>query len=220
MHDVSCGGQLRHARNLQVRRLFQPPTLDHVMDFTPYPVSRRTPRHVSFAGSCAGEADAGQARTAVPVGRLTAFTSGRPVTPETIFGLGLGMNASLAFAPPRCAPSARCAVRVHRAAAAANPQSPLAMIVDNSVDDSSGGGFPYDGTVSKIRSHPTGAAGVVRGRWALSTGRLVHRQRMDLEDHVLPAQSGVRYGVRSGPMQTQKTGARVGSGALTGALGR
>lgn len=183
MHDVSCDGQLRHARTPQNRQIFQRRALGHVTDFTPYPVDRRAPRHVPSAGSFASGAGVGRGRTAVrPSG---------PVTPGAVLGLGLGVNFSYVLAPSASAPSVRSAVRFRcTASSAARYRRLLARVIGCSVDDGSEGAFPYGGTVSKIRSHPAGAPAVIRGRRALSTGRLVHRQRMDLEVRVLPARTG------------------------------
>lgn len=215
MHDVSCGGQLRHARALQIRAYSQRPALGHVTDFTPCSVSRRAPRHVPYAGSSAGGAGVGRGRTAVRVGRMAVCPSG-PVTPWAVFGLGLGVNFSYVLVP-----SVGSAVRFRcTASSAARYRRLLARVIGCSVDDSSGGTFPYGGTVSKIRSHPVEAPTVIRDRRALSTGRLVHRQRMDLEVRVLPAQACVHCGGCSGSMQTRKAAARVGSGAPFGKVGR
>ncbi len=222
MHDVSCGGQLRHARTPQDRQIFQRAALDHVIDFTLHPVSRRASRHVRFAGSSAGGAGVGRGRTAVRVGRMTICPSG-PVTPGAVLGLGLGVNFSYVLVPSSSAPSASSASSAVRFRCTASSDARylrlLARVNGCSVDNSSGGAFPYGGTVSKIRSHPMGAPAVIRGQRALSTGRPVHRQRMDLEVRVLPAQTGVRRGVHSSPRQMQRIAARTGS-ALAVAVGR
>lgn len=176
MHDVSCGGQLRHAATPQDRQIFQRAALGYVTDFTAYPVSRRAPRHWP----------------------------------------GLGVNFSYVLVPSASAPSVRSAPRFRCAASlAASYRRLLARVIGCSVDD----GFPYGGTVSKIRSHLVGAPRVTRARWALSTGRLVHRQRVDLEVRLLPAQTGVRRGVNSSPLQMPRITARTGS-ALARAVGR
>lgn len=219
MHDVSCGGQLRHARTPQDRQIFQRPALGHVTDFTTRPVSRRTPRHVPYAGSPARGAGVGRGRTAVRAGRMVVCPSG-PVTPGAVLGLGLGVNFSCVLALSASAPSAYSAVRLRcTAPSAARYRRLLARVTGCSVDDSIGSCFPYSGTVSKICSHPVEAPQVIRARWPLPTGRLVHRQRMDLKDRVLSAQTGVQRDVHSSPMQMPRITARTGS-ALAGAVGR
>lgn len=94
---------------------------------------------------------------------------------------------------------------------------PLADVVRNSVDGTVlGGGFPCDGTRSEVVARRAGATGAIGVRRPLSTGRLVQARQVDDKSSVSAAQGGVRFGVYTGPMQTQKIAAPTGS-TLAGA---
>lgn len=78
---------------------------------------------------------------------------------------------------------------------------PLSEFINNCVDGGvREGGFPCGGTGSKISARRAGARGVIRAERALSTGRVLQGRRMDLEERVLPAEGGVRFGVYTGLM--------------------
>ncbi len=106
------------------------------------------------------------------------------------------------------------------AASTAVLDHPLREFVDNSVDHAPQQDVvPRDGMDSKIVAHRAGAAEAIGARGPLSTGLPVQGRRVDQESSVSAAQGGVRFGVYTGPMQTQKITAHAGS-ALAGAVGR
>lgn len=218
MHDVSCGGQLRHARTLKVRRHLQHPAPAHVTDFMPAPTVWRVPRRPLC--SCSGGASRKQRRTAMRVGRMVVSCSD-PVTPGSGFGLGLDVNVSCVLVPSVAAPFIRCAVLFRRTAASSVRRvHPLADIVRDSVDGCVRDGVvPCGGTRSEVVAHRAGATRAIEARRPLSTGLPVQGRRVDQESSVSAAQGGVRFGVYTGPMQTQKITAHAGS-ALAGAVGR
>ncbi|PJM98566.1 hypothetical protein CG740_34515 [Streptomyces sp. CB01201] len=79
------------------------------------------------------------------------------------------------------------------------------------------GGFPCGGTRSEVVARRAGRHGAIVARRPLSTG-LVGRL-VDDESSVSATQGGVRFGMYTCPMQTQKIMARTGS-APVGTVGR
>lgn len=150
---------------------------------------------------------------AIPASRVTGSASSSRryfrFVPEV--GFPVRSYKRGAFEAVSSAPAATSAVRlVH----------PLADVVRNSVDGTVlGSGFPCDGTRSEVVARRAGATGASGVRRPLSTGRLVQARQVDDETSVSAAQGGVRFGVYTGPMQTQKIAARTSS-ALAGAVGR
>nr|WP_238842356.1 hypothetical protein [Streptomyces sp. FR1] len=92
-------------------------------------------------------------------------------------------------------------------------------VIDNSVDDVFETAVPCGGTQFEVVARRAGAREAIRAERTLSTGLPVQSRRVDQESSVSAAQGGVRFGVYTGPMQTQKITACAGS-ALAGAVGR
>ncbi|MCZ4101031.1 hypothetical protein [Streptomyces sp. H39-C1] len=109
--------------------------------------------------------------------------------------------------------------------AAAAPGAPLmhprSEFIDNLVDEMPQQDvIPCGGTVSKIVARHAGAPGVIGAHRPLSTGRLVQGRRVDDESCVPAAQGGVRFGVYTSPMTTQKISVLGVSATPVGAVGR
>ena len=131
-------------------------------------------------------------------------------------GFPVGSYKHGAFEAVSSAPAATSAARlVH----------PLPDFINNSVDGGvREGAVPCDGTGSKISARRAGAPGGIGVRRPLSTGVPLQGRLVDDESRVLPAPiGGVRFGVYTGPMNTQtmlEGPALAVSAALVGAVGR